>query len=193
MANKGKITLVSIVGVGVALALGVSIPSDESGRKVEATLAPDTSLQIRHISGRQFLRAYLDIVGVPTACDGIIKGVKMGQTFTEAECAAKLEAELIIHATGVMKCTPGLALSPDTATERKREGPRFAAVSLAYNVGVGAYCSSTARARFNAGNLTGGCEAITRWNKAGGKVVRGLVLRRERERKVCLGGLQVLK
>ena len=145
--SRVKITLLSIVGAGVAAALGVSIPQDESGRKVEATFAPDTSLQIHHISGKQYLRAYLDIVGVPTACDGITQGVKLGQTYTEAECAAKLEHELIIHATGVMKCTPGLALSADPAIERMREGPRFAAVSLAYNVGVGAYCSSTARAR----------------------------------------------
>ena len=50
--SRTKITLLSIVGAGVAAALGVSIPSDESGRKVEATIAPDASLQIRHISGK---------------------------------------------------------------------------------------------------------------------------------------------
>ena len=195
--KPGKVTLAVIVGAGVAAALGTFIPAEESGRKVEASVAKDGSLQVRHISGKQYLTAYLDIVGVATACDGITtyrgKPLKKGQAFTEAQCAEMLEEELIKHAQGVMKCTPGLALSADPAVERQREGPRFSAVSGAYNYGVGAYCGSTARKRFDAGNYVGGCEALTWWNKAGGRVVKGLVARRERERRVCIGGLGVLK
>lgn len=188
MANKlkpGKKTLAGVIGAGAAAMLFVAIPAEESGRTVEATIAQDGSATIRHISGKQYLRAYLDIVGVATACDGITKGVKVGMTFTPAQCAEMLERELIIHAEGVMKCTPGLALSRGTWLD----GPRFAATSLAYNVGVGGYCSSTARRQFNAANYTSGCEAFLMWNKAGGKVVRGLTLRREREKAACLKSL----
>jgi lysozyme len=103
-----------------------------------------------------------------------------------------LELELVKHAQGVMACTPGLAISPAPLTEKRREGPRFAAISLAYNIGVGAYCGSTARRRFNAGDYAGGCEALTWWNKAGGRPVRGLILRRNREAKVCREGLGAL-
>lgn len=43
--------------------------------------------------------------------------------------------------------------------------------------------------RFNAGNWRGGCDAFLMWNRAGGRVVRGLALRRARERALCLKGL----
>ncbi|WP_336981591.1 lysozyme [Altererythrobacter fulvus] len=191
--RSGRATLAMVVGAGVAAALGAFVPMEESGRRVEASVAESGELQIRHISGSQYLAVYLDMVGVPTVCDGITswrgKPLPKGRIFTEAECAAMLEEELVKHASAVMACTPGLALSADPAMERRREGPRFAAVSLAYNAGAGRYCSSTARARFNAGDYPGGCTAITWWNKAGGFVVKGLVSRRAREAKVCREGL----
>jgi lysozyme len=180
---KGKKTLASVVGVATAAALLTAVPAEESGRQVEVTIEePDQAPIVRHVSGKQYLKAYLDIVGVATACDGITKGVRMGQTYTEAQCTELLERELIVHAEGVMKCTPGLAL--DTGRDKER----FAAVSLAYNVGVGRYCKSTAMRRFNAGRYAEGCDALLMFNKAGGRVVRGLRLRRERERRVCLKG-----
>lgn len=195
----GKKTLAGVVGLGVAVALGVAIPGDESGRRVEVKIdEATTELRVRHISGPQYLRVYLDIVGVATACDGLTtdeqgRPLRRGQSFTEAQCAAMLERALVVHAEGVMACSPGLALSPDAAIERRREGPRFAAVSLAYNVGVGAYCESSARRAFNAGQYRLGCDALLSWNKArvGGRLrpVRGLTLRRQRERAVCLSGL----
>lgn len=195
--KKGAVvTLAAVVGVNVAAALGVFIPKEESGRTVSVTVKPDTSLDIRHVRGRQYLKVYLDVVGVPTACDGITtyrgKPLPRNHTFTESQCSEMLEEELVKHAQGVMACTPGLALSPATLTERMREGPRFAAVSLAYNIGVNRYCNSTARRRFNAHDYVGGCEAITWFNRAGGRVIRGLVNRRNREAKVCREGLGAL-
>lgn len=195
--SAGKLTLATIVGAGVAIALGTATPSEESGRKVEVTLNKDSSLKVKHLSGKQYLDVYLDVVGVATACDGITtyrgKPLKKDMRFTEEQCSAMLEEELIKHAQGVMACSAGLALSKDPAIEKRREGPRFAAVSLAYNVGVRNYCSSTGRKRFDASDYAGGCAALTLWNKAGGRVLKGLVNRRERERKVCVGGLGVLK
>lgn len=185
-------TLAAVVGVAVALALGVSIPAEESGRKVEASIGPAGELHVKHISGKQYLRAYLDMVGVGTACDGLTRDehgrpIHVGQSFTEAQCAAMLERALVAHAVGVMACSPGLAIAADPALERRREGPRFAAVSLAYNVGVAGYCSSSARRQFNAGNYPAGCDALLMWKNAGGRPV--LLPRRKRERAVCLKGL----
>lgn len=51
-------------------------------------------------------------------------------------------------------------------------------VCLAYNIGLGQFRSSTALARFNAGNITGAFEALTWFNKAGGQVMKGLQRRR---------------
>ena len=192
-----RVKLVALLGVGVALALGVSIPREESGRRVEATVDQAGALQVRHISGRQYLRVYLDLAGVTTACDGITswrgRPLPRNHTFNEAQCGEMLAEQLLAHAEDVMACTPGLALSPVPAAELRREGPRFAAVSLTYNIGGRRWCSSTARRRFNAGDFPGGCTAITWWNKVGRTVVPGLVNRRTREELVCREGLATFR
>lgn len=181
-----KGTLASIIGIAAAALVMKSVPEDESGRHVDVTITQDGTAAVKHIRGPQYLRAYLDIAGIPTACDGITKGVRMGQVYTEAQCAMMLERELVIHAEGVMKCSPGLQ-------GRGRDYQRAAAVSLAYNIGVAGYCGSTAARRFNAGNYRGGCDAFMSWNKArvGGvlRPVQGLTNRRARERAMCLKGL----
>ena len=61
-----------------------------------------------------------------------------------------------------------------------------AMLSLAWNIGVGSFSRSTCLKRFNAGDIEGAAEALTWFNKAGGKVIRGLVRRREAERKLFL-------
>ena len=58
--------------------------------------------------------------------------------------------------------------------------------SLAYNVGIKAAGRSTATRRLKAGNVQGGCVAIGWWNRAGGRVIRGLVNRRTDEVQLCL-------
>lgn len=180
-------TLAAIIGIPAAAALFVMVPHEESGRTVEATVAPDGTATVRHVRGKQYLDAYLDIAGVPTACDGITRGVRMGQRYTDAQCAALLEQELVIHARGVMNCTPGLA-RPGT------DNQRIAAVSLAYNIGVAGWCGSTAARRFNAGDWRGGCDAMLRWNKARVKgvlrEVKGLTRRRKAEHAICVRGLR---
>lgn len=177
-----KSPLVALVGTVAAAALLVLIPKDESGRTVEATITPEGAVETRHVSGRQYLRAYADIVGVWTICDGDTKNVRPGMVETEAGCQARLERQLVAHARPVLACVPALG-------EPGRESQLVASVSLAYNIGTGGFCRSTAARRFNAGNWRGGCDAFLMWNRAGGRVVRGLTLRRERERALCLEGL----
>jgi lysozyme len=191
-------TLAGVVGVAVAGALLTAVPMEESGRAVEVVIdEADNSAQITHIKGKQYLKAYLDIVGVATACDGITrykgKPIKIGDNFAEAQCTEMLEDELIVHAEGVMKCSPTLALSDDPYKEAEREGPRFAAVSFAYNVGVAGFCGSSVNRNFRAWDYTAGCNALMAWNKGRVKGVlrpiEGLTARRKREKKVCLEGL----
>lgn len=63
----------------------------------------------------------------------------------------------------------------------------FAAfMSLAYNIGPTAFAKSSALRHFNAGDKAKAAKAILLWNKAGGKVLKGLVRRREAERKLFL-------
>lgn len=178
--QKPKSALVLLVGAGAAVALATLIPKDESGRKVEATVTKDGALKVEHVAGPQYLKAYADIVGVWTICDGDTKGVRPGMVETEAGCQARLERQLIAHAAPVLKCVPGL---------KGRDNQLVASVSLAYNIGPSGFCRSTVARRFNAGDWRGGCDAMMMWNRAGGRVVPGLTKRRERERALCLKGL----
>lgn len=61
-------------------------------------------------------------------------------------------------------------------------------VSLAYNIGQGAFCSSTLVRLLNEGRYREACDQILRWNRAAGREVRGLTLRRQDEHRKCLGG-----
>lgn len=72
-------------------------------------------------------------------------------------------------------------------------------VSLTYNVGAGraggkdGFCElkrggpSTIVRRLLAGDYQGACDALLSWDKFQGKPLRGLTLRRQRERAQCLG------
>ncbi|UYY77806.1 lysozyme [Sphingomonas sp. R1] len=180
--TPGRKTLASIVGALCASLLLVAMPREESGREVQVAIAPSGDATITHVRGVQYLKTYLDIVGVATACDGITRRVKPGQVYTEVQCAQMLEGELVQHALEVQICAPEL-------WGAGRDYQRFAAISLAYNVGAPRFCGSTAAKHFRAGQWVAGCDALRMWNKAGGRVIGGLVRRRERERQACLTGL----
>lgn len=127
--------------------------------------------------------AYADITGVPTICWGHTGADvgPIGARRSDAECRALLDRDVVAHVEPVLTCVPGLARRPNQLA---------ASTMLAFNIGTAAFCRSTAARRFNAGDWRGGCEAFRLWNRAGGRVVRGLVLRREDERRLCLKDLK---
>lgn len=62
-----------------------------------------------------------------------------------------------------------------------------ALVSLCYNIGVGNFTSSTLLKLLNEGEVKSKvAEQFLRWNRAGGKVIKGLVHRREAEKSLFL-------
>lgn len=61
-----------------------------------------------------------------------------------------------------------------------------ALVSLAFNIGGGAFAKSTVARRFNAGDKAGAAEAFLMWANAGGKPI--LLGRRKAERRQFLSG-----
>jgi GH24 family phage-related lysozyme (muramidase) len=135
------------------------------------------------------LVAYKDIVGVWTICYGETEGVKPGMRMTALEC----EAMLIKRVTKdyylpLVNGVSGFAKAPVSVQASLTSG--------AYNFGVSAAKKSTAARWISAGNYRAACEAQTAFNKAGGKVVKGLVLRREMgdanrlgEAELCVSGL----
>lgn len=129
--------------------------------------------------GRE-LTAYRDIAGYWTICDGDTSDVRPGQIATHAECDDRLERQLIAHAEPVLVCVPELAGRPYQLA---------ASVSLAYNIGTGAFCRSTVAKHFRAGRWREGCNGFLAWRYAGGREVQGLLNRRREERALCLRGL----
>lgn len=136
-------------------------------------------------------RAYRDIVGVPTVCYGETRGVKMGDTYTSAECLDMLEDGVEEFYTKIDPCMP------DDLPAKAQA----AFTSLAYNIGTGVkgkwgrgFCSSKSiQGAFARHDYKAACNAILQFNKAGGKVVRGLTNRRQAEHKLCLQGLAEAK
>lgn len=128
-----------------------------------------------------YLTAYLDIVGVPTIGYGCTEGVtkedvKNKRTITEAEAEAMMMSELAKFERGV-----------ETYVKVPINQNQFdALVSFSYNLGLGSLQKSTLLKLLNAGDVSGAAEQFLRWNKAGGKEVRGLTRRREAERSLFL-------
>jgi len=121
--------------------------------------------------------AYLDPVGIPTACFGATKGVRLGQVYTREQCDNLLAQDLLTANADVNACVR----VPLT------DGQRTALVSFTYNVGRGNLCGSTLVRKLNAGDYVGACNELPRWVYAKGVKLPGLVNRREQERALCLG------
>lgn len=124
-------------------------------------------------------KPYRDVVGVLTVCHGHTgPDIIPDKTYTEAECKAMLDKDLQPFARSVERSVKVPA----------SEYQKAALISFSYNVGVKAFESSTLLKKLNAGDSRGACDEMRRWNKAGGKVWKGLINRREVEREICNWG-----
>lgn len=128
--------------------------------------------------------AYRDVVGVWTICYGHTKTARPGMVLSDRECDALLADELLEYRDGLHAY-----FSADTKRQRLPAARDAAFTSLAYNVGIRGAGRSTATRRLNAGHISRACDALTWWNKAGGKIYRGLVRRRSDERDLCMRGV----
>lgn len=126
------------------------------------------------------LTPYRDSVNILTVCVGETQNVKPTDVYTAEQCKTMLVKRLDVFEAGIRKCLK----SPDTVPD----GAYVASISLAYNVGISAYCGSTVRRKLDAGDVRGACDAFRLFTKAGGRQIKGLVNRREAERAVCLKG-----
>lgn len=66
---------------------------------------------------------------------------------------------------------------------------RAALASFVYNLGSGAFRASTLRRRINSGDWDDVPYQLSRWDKAGGRVLRGLVIRRAAEADLWIRGV----
>ncbi len=127
------------------------------------------------------LVAYDDGVGVWTIGFGTtiypngIK-VKKGDTCTEAQAKSYMAHDLKKFEQAV-----------NGAVNIPLNQNQFdALVSLAYNIGTGAFNKSTLVKKLNAGDIRGAADQFDVWVNAGGKRMQGLVNRRAKEKEVFL-------
>lgn len=92
--------------------------------------------------------------------------------WSKEELVAIFKSDLQIFERGVLRLVPGSA---------GNQGRFDALVSFAFNAGLGNLQRSTIRMRANRGDYEGAADAFRMWTKGGGKVLPGLVRRREAE------------
>ncbi len=131
-------------------------------------------------------KSYLCPAGVWTIGWGSTgRDIKRGMVWTLAQADARFLKDLEKFGTGVTR-----ALRVDAAQHEIA-----AMVSLAYNIGLNAFSSSTLLRKFNAGDRAGAAAQFARWSKARNKNSGlledqpGLVARRSHEAQVFRGGV----
>jgi lysozyme len=90
---------------------------------------------------------------------------------------AILRSDLQRFENGVLRLCPSSADS---------QAQFDALVSFSFNVGLGNLQSSTLRMKYNRGDIAGAADEFLKWNKAGGRVLKGLQNRRLEERELFL-------
>jgi lysozyme len=128
-------------------------------------------------------KPYADPVGIKTVCWGHTGSDIASRPYTKAECTAILERDFAAHAEGVAACVP-------TITDARHTFAYAAAVDFAFNSGVRTMCRSSMARLMNQGRWTEGCQAFLLYRFAGKppRVLKGLLIRRQEEVKLCLRG-----
>lgn len=127
--------------------------------------------------------AYIPVKGdVPTIGYGNTtylnnEKVKLGDTITRKDANELLSRKLKLFENGVKSCVK--------VPLHQYEYDAY--VSLSYNIGVNAFCSSTLVKILNNQDYRAACSQILRWDKFKGVRLQGLTNRRQDEYKQCVG------
>jgi lysozyme len=144
-------------------------------------VSKDCIKMIKHHEGVR-LKPYQDPIGLWTVGVGHLIGdgktlpIEWFRTFTMDEVDELLKKDLQRFERGVLR------LCPNNLTQSRFD----ALVSFAFNVGLGNLQASTLRQKHNRNDVLGAAKEFLRWNKAGGKVFRGLTIRRQDESNLYL-------
>jgi lysozyme len=94
------------------------------------------------------------------------------RVWTKPEIDELFKVDVASFERGVLRLVPGVS---------GHQGRFDALVSFAFNAGLGNLQRSTIRMKANRGDWEGAAEAFMAWTKGGGKVLPGLVKRRQAE------------
>ncbi len=115
--------------------------------------------------------AYRCPAGVLTIGYGFTDGVKEGNTMSREQADKRLVYEAREYENAVFTATFG----------NVNQNELDALVSFSWNIGIRGMEKSTVIREHNKGNKAAAAKAFLMWNKAGGKVMNGLVRRRAAE------------
>ncbi|MDP4300333.1 lysozyme [Leptothrix discophora] len=101
-----------------------------------------------------------------------------GTVWTQAQADARLLADAGVCTTGTTRLCPGLSGDPLAAI-----------ADFAYNLGLTRLAGSTLRRRLREGDMAGAADELRKWVRGGGRVLPGLVRRREAEAVLLNRGL----
>jgi lysozyme len=142
----------------------------------------------------QLCKTFEGFRAAPYLCPAGVATIGYGNTFyadgvevtLQDKPIAQSEAESMLltslatlYLPAVLKASPGLIAHPEKLG---------ALTDFAYNLGAARYRASTLRKRIDAGDWEGAADELLKWTKGGGKVLPGLVRRREAERALFLAG-----
>ena len=116
------------------------------------------------------LKAYYCPAGILTIGWGSTGGIFLGEVWTQEQADNRLKQDSYKFFVGVSKLIPN---APDRVI--------IACSDFAYNLGLGAFKTSTLRRKILAGDIEGAKIQLARWDKAGGIKLKGLTLRRQAE------------
>ena len=128
------------------------------------------------------LHPYKDSVGIPT--------IGIGSTYYEDGTKVKMTDKAITKERAI-QLAKNVVKSFEEQVNKSILLPMTqnqfdAMVLLCYNIGKSGFARSSVVRNFNLGNIQKAADSFLLWNKAGGRVVQGLVNRREKERSLFL-------
>lgn len=127
------------------------------------------------------LTAYQDSVGVWTIGYGWTQPVN-GKPVGKGMIISQETADSLLR-SGVVQYEKGVT---GLVTVAVNQNQFDALADFAYNLGVKSLEGSTLLKKLNAGDYQAAADEFPKWNKAGGKVLNGLVKRRAAERSLFL-------
>jgi lysozyme len=141
-----------------------------------STISENALILVKLFEGCK-LEAYQDSVGIWTIGYGHTKGIKKGDKITQEQATKFLHKDLDIHSDPINKLVK-VNLS---------QNQYDALASFIFNLGGRNFSTSTLLKKLNQEDYQATANEFPRWNKAGGKVLRGLTRRRECEKFLFLG------
>ena len=122
------------------------------------------------------LKTYKCPSGVWTIGYGHTSGVKSGMQITKAQALDYLKEDLSIYEKAVA----------NYVKVPLNQNQFDALVSFSFNCGAGALETSTLLKKLNSNDYNGAANEFLKWNKSNGKVLNGLVRRRQEEKELFL-------